>query len=113
MMRGKCPLRWLNDLNEHSIASMRQHVGQWKSQIYHSGDDVASFFQVELFSPRRTITQSVVIPSTLVSFALLIMVEGLDDDVEGRRQSGEAAQDYRTVFFRWSVASNLIVLQYY
>ncbi|KAG2809328.1 hypothetical protein PC113_g14946 [Phytophthora cactorum] len=45
-MRGKCPLRWLNDLNEHSIASMRQHVGQWKSQIYHSGDDVASFFQM-------------------------------------------------------------------
>ncbi|RAW29620.1 hypothetical protein PC110_g14015 [Phytophthora cactorum] len=34
---GKCPLRWLNDLNEHSIASMRQHVGQWKSQVSPEG----------------------------------------------------------------------------
>ncbi|KAG3245995.1 hypothetical protein PI124_g9272 [Phytophthora idaei] len=35
---GKCPSSWpnnlndLNDLNDHSDVSMRQHVGQWKSQ---------------------------------------------------------------------------------
>ncbi|KAG3238068.1 hypothetical protein PI124_g16962 [Phytophthora idaei] len=29
---GKCSPCWLNDLNDHSNVSMRQHVGQWKSQ---------------------------------------------------------------------------------
>ncbi|KAG2840796.1 hypothetical protein PC129_g1054 [Phytophthora cactorum] len=124
---GKCPSCWLNDLNDHSNVSLcvsmlvtqdspegaRQAMTSLANpisyqftlsgilhellQVFQSGDAVASFFQVQLFSPRRSITQSVVIPSRLVSFALLVMVERLDDDVEDRRQSGEAAQEYRMV----------------